>query len=991
MAFSGFLTILVQYRHLLEFAHQDEQAVLDYLKLVHDLPPDLSEGNLQLIREDAAGKIAHFTGLSIRDILDTAREITANGLIATVRQLDHLVRIRRACQTLQLGTSAALELGRLRGNSPREAYRLAAEGALNSLTAQLEGQVSVEQGELGQSETSWIVVDTQRLVARSADKARFMLTLKNFLGEPMVDVHVGWETSLSRLGSPSSDSTDQNGQVWIELEAGQEMGNAQVTARYGLDRQVLAPLILIDCQVETLFIQDPVRTPDEALAGNLKAIDFRLQVFDQLGNIGRDQLVQWSTDLGTFERPQSRTDAEGFATARLRSLSSGEATVMAELAVNGELEAFDPVTFLEQLYFQYVRFSGPVATGQTATATCRVVNLDGSPQRNVTVLWSADFGGFDKDPAQSISDDNGIAVIGYLAQEPGTVTLTVNAKYDNKDLQPLSSERTTVHLLPSLVEMEPAEQFYALYQARPAAFQVRLEPAAAGYPVTWWAGETLLTTTYTNGSGMASYQRHFNEAQLGEQVVTVRSIRANDAFDFKVTVVMPHDRLVPRIALDSPGMVLVEEARWVFACDPGLVSTLHIFAERDEGLGDDGASFTLALGSYADPVALGVVFDPPLGQTLHCDPEGKAILKIDCTKAAFLANSDPHNNHMRLTVTSNLGLSLDLWVGLRYLLDLEHSVLHFFKGKADIGYFAGLAGRLRRLNEAGPMILRESARRLRLILDGGRDPAEVDLLAYEGDNAWLPGANFISLLTPPGNRCTFEALGDLVKRIQFVGATTYDAQNDNAGATLELSVTSDPGLIEDAGRFIADHGGRYRFRLTLRNEGGFPIAGVPLLPAPYVAGGAQYISNGITDAQGVVDIEVDTGNAVTGQDHRVLINLGHLTRYLSVHVYEVVDTEARLSLNELNQVKAVVTFRRRNGGAFRDIGQWYGYVRTTDQTVPIIQPHQPQSLTITTPWMASDMPGTWRVGLSTPTSEHRWLIGDIELPINEDLPEGDTP
>ncbi|WP_240500631.1 Ig-like domain-containing protein [Pseudomonas putida] len=221
----------------------------------------------------------------------------------------------------------------------------------------------------------------------------------------------------------------------------------------------------------------------EALAGNLETIEYRLQVIDSLGNPGRDRVLHWSTDLGTFERPQTRTDAEGFASARLRSLSSGEAIVVVDLPVNGEQGSFEPVTFLEQPYFQYVRFTGPVAATQITSAVCRVVNLDGSPEPGVKVQWAADLGGFEVEPAESVTDAEGIARIDYLSGEAGDVTLTVGATHEGQELQALASVRTPVHDLPNMVEREPQEQYFVIDQFHPARFQVRLEPAAAGYPV----------------------------------------------------------------------------------------------------------------------------------------------------------------------------------------------------------------------------------------------------------------------------------------------------------------------------------------------------------------------------------------------------------------------------------------------------------------------------------------------------------------------------
>jgi|GEM_PF-884350 len=983
------LHLLSRYRFLLAFTRQAEQALLDYLKLVHNLPPDLTEQDLQLIREDAAGKIALFTGLAIRDILETALEITDNGIIATVRQLDHLVRVRQTCQTLQLGTSAALALSRLRGNGSRETYRAAAEAALGSLTEFMDGSMLAEQKELGQSEASWLVVDTQVLVARTSNKARYLLTVKNFLGEPLVGVTVTWETNFSSLDTPSQ-ITDANGQARNELSAGTQLGTAQVIARFGLDRQVLAPQVQIDCDDAGLVIKDLVHAPQEAMAGNLQAIEYRIRVEDTLGNLARDRVVEWSTDLGRFERPQTRTDADGIAIAYLRSLSSGAATVVVELPQNGAQETFDPVTFLEQEYFQYVRFSGPVAATQPTVATARVVNLDGSPQRRVTVLWSADHGGFVEDPAKSITDDYGIATIHYLSPDPGEVTLTVDAIYNNQSLPSLSSEPTRVHELPMMVDMQPAEQYYLVHQARPASFQVRMAPAAAGYPATWLSGEELLATTYTSVDGVTAYQCHFTPAQLGEQSITVRSLREDEQFAFKVRVVTPHTELIPQKADDSTGIEPIDPGEGTFAVEPGLSSQLLIRALRSDGSGDDECRLTFSLGNGADPQALGVVFTPAFGETVNCDEEGNAILTIDCTEAAFLASSDPYNNEFILVVTSNLGVRLELRLRLRYLLDLGKSELVLFSGPALTFEAAALSGRLRRVNDGAPMSLLDSAQRLRLTLEGARAPLEVSLLSYGDDPLWLHAPQFIGDQGELGTSCLFEAMGDLGKRVQFVGSDIHEAQRIIHEATLTLTAVADPGLIEEGARLIGDHGGTYHFTLSLSDADG-PLPHLPLLAPTTLVHGVEHRSSGPTDAEGLIHIESDTRNAVPAIGHDLSVWLGHLSVNLDFSVFELVVVQADMEVNSSGVVLAVFEFTRREGRTFVSQDNWSGVARALEGGNGVWgAAKHPQRVRSSSVLLPTPLPGTLQVSLDHPGSNARWLL-DKEFPITEGLIRREMP
>lgn len=985
------LYLLTQYRYLLAFTKQAEKAVLDYLKLVNSLPPELTEQDLQMIREDAAGKVASFTGFGIRDILETALEITEDGFVTTLRQLDHLVRVRQICTTLTLGSDAALELSRLRSNSLREAYRSAAEKALGSLLEQGREQRPPTEGELGQSEASWMVVDTEVLVAKVANKAHLLLTVRDFLGRPMPGITVTWTTDFATLGAPSSITTDENGQVENDLLAGQDMGTAQVVAHFGLDRQILAPLILIDCEEATLSFKDPVCAPMEALAGNLAEIEYRLRVEDDHGNPGRDRMVEWSTDLGTFERPQTRTDVNGFTSARLRSLSSGQALVIADLPVNGEQHQYEAVTFIEQEYFQYVRFSGAVAATQPTVAMARVVNLDGTPERRVTVLWKADTGGFVEESAKSITDDDGIAVIHYLSPEAGEVTLTVNAIYNNQNLLPLSSACTKIHELPRLVEMEPAEQYFVIDQPHAAKFNVRLEPAAAGYPVTWWADDVLLATTYTSADGAASYQRHFNQSHLGEQIVSVRSLREGDQFDFLVRVVAQHDRLVVEVDPDDPGIVLSEEARLVFAVDPGLSSELLVTAERHDGTGDDEARLTFTLGANADPTELGVVFDPPLGQPINCDPQGRARLRIDCSNAAFLPNSDPHNNHIRLLITSNLGVTVAIWVGLRYLLDLKKSALHLLRWNVDPAAALVFYGRIKRRNGQAALALREGARSLKLTLEGVTEVANAKLTVDQPGSFYLQSDTFLDSAGGAGTQCRVEALGDLVKRVEFVGGNLYDVQGFIDDAVLTLDAVEHPGLIEVGQQFEADHGDTYQFTLSLRNAIG-PVAGVWLSPTQAKVNGMAYAIGAATDASGQVILSADSAAAVLAQPHGTSIELGPLSLSLDLRAREWAVTTMSITMVGLKKASVRASFNRREQKRFLVDGfNWtVGFDSIADQRQLTVAPH-PESFSITVDDLGVSVPGSIvQIYANSPTYSRVRFTGETGIGVPESPLEGDA-
>lgn len=660
---------LVQYQRVVKFSRRGEQELLDYLQLVNSLPNELSDADAELVREDAAGKIAGFIGFGTRDILQTAALLTDNGILLTVLELDHLIRIREFCNALQLGTTAVVDLSRLRSDSSRNDYRAAGEGALASLTASLSGEGKQVEGELGQSESSWIIVDRELLVARTDEVARFTITVRNFLGQPMGGIRVVWRTSLGELQLPAMTETDANGEMTVTLMAGDEMGTAQVTATYGLDRQIQAPLVRIDCDESTLdFIEVPhYPNPAEALAGDREEIEFAVELVDMHGNVGRDRVVQWETDLGQFLRPQTRTDSEGLAYATLHSQPSGAATVVASFEVNGNEHEFQPVSFLEQPYFQYVKFSSSIASTLPSEAICRIVNLDGSPVVGATVNWTATVGGFDGGNS-SLTDVEGIARILYLSNVPGTVTVGVAATVAGVPLRAMYSAPTVIHELPQISDFAPAHQYFRVTQSAMASFSVSLEPAMARYPVTWLVDGAVHSTTYTNTDGKAKFAKRFTGSELGTHTVVAQTVGEGNEAIFDVSVVAAHDTLVFDRTLSSQA-ILNHPTVETFTLSKGHAGDLQVTATGPAGP-DDGAWVILSVDNAEDLERMGVVFTPLLGEKLYTDEQGVASVHIDARSAAFLPN-DLNDNTVRLTARSNLSVTQTVELRLREVVEVS--------------------------------------------------------------------------------------------------------------------------------------------------------------------------------------------------------------------------------------------------------------------------------------------------------------------------------
>lgn len=985
------LHALAQYRHLLEFARQPEPVMLDYLALVDSLPPDLSEADLQMIREDAAGKVAAFTGFGIRDTLDTAREVTAEGIVSTVLQLDHLVRIRQACETLQLSTSAVVALSRLQGNSSRNEYREAAQGALSSLGADGNGQAGLDQGELGQSETSWIVVDRERLVARTDDKARCLITVKNFFDQPMAGVTVTWHTDLGTLASAPSQQTDENGQAWIELMAGELIGTAQVTARFGLDRQVRAPLILIDCDELSLTFRNPKRSPEEALAGDLDEVEYSVELLDAYDNPGRDRVLHWSTDLGTFIRPQTRCDDQGFATARLSSLSSGFAEVEVRFEYNDNRQKFEPVEFLEQPYFQYVRFSAPAATTQPVEVVCRVVNLDGSPVAGAIVTWTADLGGFEGQ-GKSVTAVDGIARINYLSDEAGVVRVSVNAKVGEETLRQLQSEPTTVYLLPQIVESAPEHQYYVMGQPLAAEFSVVLEPAVSGYPVEWWLGEVPLAKSFTGQDGTAQFGWHFNKEHIGEQVITASTVGGGDKPEFKVTIIEAHNQLEIILADGHTGLLPLAGDGLGFVADRvGGKGRFIIRAMRDDGAGDDNAWVTITRLSGATPDNLNIKFKPALGEAAFCDEQGEASVELDCSAASFEPNSDQYSNEFTLLATSNLGVTSQFTLRLRDFIDLSLCDLKIARVEGQTQ--GGICGYIERADGA-PLQLRDGHSTLRASTNGNQNELFDSEVMLDSKNRGC--VVFKALPLHVRDRCHFYTDEGLGKRLHLLNSGLREFKQSEVLADLSVtfeSGTEDVILVRDDAIYI-DARATGALKAYIKNAG-VPVSGVAWFLPLYSASQATLsLVEPLSDGDGCLTLHSATQNVVLNDKdsnvHSFAAGIGPFIENFNVALREYCVVSGSATMTPVgadrHRFAYSLTFRRVPGKSFASgSNDFSGYGQQGEKRFPFQIPIS-SSMVVNHELVADrqELYGDLRVIL---TSTRFLLIGNsvIDVP-NPELP-----
>lgn len=457
---------LSQYAYILRFSDNGEDALLDYFNVINSAWPsevlllgnsgyEAQKSTLRLIRNSAAYKLAAFLRWGVREVLQVAAHANAeHGVVFTLRELDLLVRVRRFGQQVGLDAQAMLALGGLGPRSSLQAYRYAAELALTSLNETLLGR---PEEEVGQSNISQINVSQDQLVGNDngASKAVVTLILLDLLEEPLNGVEITWSSNLGVL-SVKDSLTDEEGHASVTLTSGAVLGIAQIVAEFGLGEKILAPVITIDCDENTLSFKDSSAIPTTALPNNIQLIEFKTKLMDVYGNAGQGRQVEWGTSLeqSEFERYMSYADKQGVVTASLRSPVTGSANVVVQY-VGGASENFEPVTFSDtsEGFFQ---FASTPFVNVNATVECKAVTDQGRVLGSSDVKWSASNGKLIN--PKSKTDTAGRIDAPFRGADAGDAIITITVT------DPQTSESMTrelvrrIHPLPVVISREPASE-----------------------------------------------------------------------------------------------------------------------------------------------------------------------------------------------------------------------------------------------------------------------------------------------------------------------------------------------------------------------------------------------------------------------------------------------------------------------------------------------------------------------------------------------------
>lgn len=631
---------LAFYGRMTTFARQPAARILDYLRQVNQLPDDLTEDGMRLVRDAAADKLAVYFGCGIRHVLECAdqanpvdpdSEVPARPLLRTLAHLDLLVRTLELSRQ-GLDATTGFMLGRLTPRDLESVYTAAAQTALESLAKSATLKIVEESGEVGQSVTTRCTVDSTTLIGNLAQEvAVFYITLLDFYGEPLKGVDIEWTTDLGYL-LDSTTRTDDLGRATARLQAGSRMGTAHVRFNLLMRDPSYAPSVVIGCDEATLNFPSELmsRLPSEpVLAGHLTEVEVYATLLDRYGNRAALRPVAWATTHGRIRPSETFTDKNGKTSVRISSLSAGEARVSVtypdtehSVNFNGKITFEDRPRILDKPYAM-----SPAIQGQALRVQCKVVGLGGQPVEGETetVNWwtSADA---TQHPVES--SDGGLCTFEFTPFREEVLTVYAQRGTDSVvsvEVQVRSNAVIQSHSvdyrLPVAGAREPSMLWVDIKSQK-----LQGSPSVANYPIEWKVdsvpprdGFPTTEVIATNAEGRSNFP--FKQSRRGEYKVTATMVgKETETQPFELTVIPAFVwkvNLIPTRPSGPAQIILPGTGQFELFRDEEY--RLEITPADPVPL--DGSQGALGWSSDYTWKALGLEFDPPLAEqfTFTCD------------------------------------------------------------------------------------------------------------------------------------------------------------------------------------------------------------------------------------------------------------------------------------------------------------------------------------------------------------------------------------
>ncbi|ALI00396.1 virulence plasmid 28 protein [Pseudomonas sp. FW306-02-F02-AA] len=633
------LYYLTLFQRMVTHTGQPAEKLLQYLELVNGLPKVLEPEDLRLIRDSAATQLADVMKWSVREVLECILYLSpSTPVIRDLSTLDTLLRIRGLAISSKLDAKAIIGLGSLTPDSDKHACRSAAEHVMECFSGSTVQGQSQAIGEVGQSVTHEIRCINDTLIANvSNESALIELTLRDLTNRPLPNITVTWTCDRPGLEEEAS-KTDDEGRAVVRFkpQKGPWMGAVQVKGTYGLAQVVYAPKILIDCDESTLgFSADSTLDPevDETfLAGGEAFFEVFVKLVDTHHNPGVGRTVTFSGRVVDADPKASRTDEQGIARTRVRSIEPVEkASLEASYSTKDSL-VINNITFVDQPSIKLLKVVSMAVAGQPLVLECHVVGLGKQPSPKVEVKF---YSGSDPNPIKTVvTDDDGMA------------QLTVEAPKTGKEIYiakvTMHEQRLEIDVASAAVIYgESAEYVYPVANSGTStllwvAVRERADNQArtiANCPI-WWSvsgGENKEApdpVCYpTNALGRSTFP--FEAVKEGDYVVTaVRKGTPEDKRTFALKVVPAIEWTFRLTEPATTAVVSRVSAKEPLAFVRGHTYTLEIDLPEPVDLND--ARAMLAWTGEFSAKGLGMIFNPPTGAYVEIGAYKTLRWNIDC-------------------------------------------------------------------------------------------------------------------------------------------------------------------------------------------------------------------------------------------------------------------------------------------------------------------------------------------------------------------------
>jgi hypothetical protein len=336
-----------------ELSEQPAEKLLDYLREVNALADDLSADALWLAQQAALRRLAAFFDWSVQEVHECVIHIDPDlKILKNLSQLDLLLRIRVLAAHSGMDAQTIFLLGNLPETIDKDAYRVAAERAVLSLSETRAPMVSFADEVPEPLVSMTCTADKTEVVANKPDeKIIFTVTLKTPGGKALSGVYVHWRTSL---GTVAAKATQVDGTVQVEYLPGKVMGQEVPLFWVALIDAQQAPLVTVSDDVQTLAFPGPLMSlvPEAPIPAG-QAFELTATLRDDYKNLGRNRLVRWFAEstngtrlpVALIRPEQTYTDAVGITRVFVSSPSGGTFRFSVLCEASSNTGYFEPITF----------------------------------------------------------------------------------------------------------------------------------------------------------------------------------------------------------------------------------------------------------------------------------------------------------------------------------------------------------------------------------------------------------------------------------------------------------------------------------------------------------------------------------------------------------------------------------------------------------------------------------------------------------------------